>query len=149
MKKVLFVLAALALGASANACPDLAGAYNCTLNGEDYPVDVAQRVTGGATEYSITIEGISKDFIADGKNRTLPDDELAANQKYKAVCSSKGMTADIQADILGGDGSKAGDLDSTIAIQKTGSRSATVTVKGIANFDGQKNKFNDTIQCVK
>lgn len=83
MKLFFTAVAGLLVSASAWACPDLTGSYNCVYDtGETETLEISQAEANGVTVYTINGNAIP----ADGQVYQLPDDAMSKNYVMSYAC---------------------------------------------------------------
>lgn len=90
MKNAALTVIALFAWNVAHACPDLSGAYLCTMNNETEELDVTQSVVDGVTQYHLVQNGRAwAPIITDGVERDFADVDQISNGKYIATCEAQ------------------------------------------------------------
>jgi hypothetical protein len=125
MTTKFIAVAALLLGSTAFACPDLSGTYVCEQDGQKTENVVAQSEAAGVTTYTATEDGETTTLVADGK----PYTEVETEEDYVyttttvATCAADALNLDINLDLT----------------DKAGNKMMTVKAKAVVSLDANKN----------
>jgi microcystin-dependent protein len=137
------VLAALLMGSTAFACPDLSGTYVC--QSEQGPVEsvVTQAVVNGVTVFTETSGGESSSMAADGKAVTSVEKEegVVYTMTQVATCSADALNIDINLVVADEAGNKLGEVTALAAV----SLDASKNLQTVTTSQGQ----SETTVCTR
>lgn len=155
MKSLYFIAVLFALPISqAQACPNLAGNYQCESvdeNGSAYTYvnSVTQSTAKGVTTYTSTVEGEVSSVVADGKERVEYSQEDGYFTRLGFTGQCKGQKLVISAAFVGAYDSNFKDVFiegtniATVQLTANGIVSEVVEDQTFTDENGDKQKFND------
>jgi hypothetical protein len=123
------------------ACPNLAGDFLCTENGEQSPLTITQTTENGVTIYN---DGSEK-YYADNKSHPVNWDFLVGT--YKARCVGNEFVLKIDGEIIY-EGEKYGDVDDVSNLSMADANTLHINYKSkTTDPDGQVDEASGLMVC--
>jgi hypothetical protein len=140
----ILLISIFTFSASAFACPDLTGTFECNWgDGSNEVVTISQSMQNGVTTYLYNGFAVP----ADSMTYSLPDEEYMKNAVFSAWCENTTILNIRLRGKLYENGSHIGDTDTTANFFKHGANLVTSTLGDFKGTDGTVQPINVTTTC--
>ena len=129
------------------ACPNLAGTYTCSEDGQDYQTVLSQNTVNGVTTYTMLEDGDEMNIIADNNRREERTDSgyvgikgSCQDNKLLIAIDSKETDADLGITI---------EINATFAVSLDADGSLESNTNGHVIINGQRQDLSESSVCTR